>query len=128
MRTFAIILGDNDFGSTFYAVLRTMRDVLTYHKRRMGPLGIETLTPEQTEVIIRNFAVPHYFAYQYSFNLRHYGGDPNLTQEQHLAHIADYFKKIKVLFDVAAETDIANEDHDSGAWYLELLSGTVASY
>ncbi len=69
----------------------------------------------------------YYVGYQYSFFPGSYG-DGSKTHDEHLAHTAKYLSGIKVLFNEDAEQDIATGDHDQGAWYLELQSGTVAGY
>jgi hypothetical protein len=120
MRTIAIVLGDNDFGSTFQALLETIKRVIEY---RGGVLSREA-SPENIEFIIRQSVMSHYLAFQYRFALV-YG---HRSKEEHLAHLTDYLGKIKVLFDDVAESSIATEDHDSGAWYLEIQSGQIASY
>ena len=123
IRTIAIVLGDNDFGNTFRPLLEGLKAVLAYHEDRNG----FSLEPEQIEMVIRQNIMAYYVGYQYRFDPTCYG-DGSKTHEQHLAHTADWLKDIKVLFNEAAEQDIATADHDGGAWYLELQSGTVSGY
>jgi hypothetical protein len=135
MRTIAIILGDNDFGSTFRNLLVTIKRVLEWHSVTSEPVWfpevgrqLETIDEQNIEFMIRFLALPHYVAFQYSFNPKDYGGDKDKTSEDHLTSIGEYFSKLRVLFDEEAELDIASEVHDSGAWYLELQSGSIMSY
>jgi hypothetical protein len=116
IRTIAVVLGDNDFGNTFRPLLESLKAIFAYR-------GENELTPEQIEVIIRRSAMSTYIAYQYSFYPEGYGDGKN-----HLYNMEKYFEGIRVLFNEAAENDIATADHDGGAWYLELQSGTVAGY
>jgi hypothetical protein len=116
IRTIAIVLGDNDFGNTFRPLLEGLKPIFEYR-------GEYELTPEQLEIIIRRSAMAYYVGYQYSFYDGGYGDGKN-----HLYNTEKYFEGIKVLFNEAAENDIATADHDGGAWYLELQSGTVAGY
>jgi hypothetical protein len=116
IRTIAIVLGDNDFGNTFRPLLQGLKPIFEYR-------GEFELTPAQLEVVIRRSVMTYYVGYQYRFDDGCYGDGKN-----HLYNIEKYFEGIKVLFNEAAENDIATADHDGGAWYLELQSGTVAGY
>ena len=120
MRTIAIILGDNDFGSTFLNLLETVERMFEWHED-------ETLNEENVAFAIRALAMPHYVAFQYRFNPACYGRQ-DLTVEEHLADISKYFNDLRILFDEEAEHDIATGDHDGGAWYLEIQSGTITGY
>lgn len=113
MRTIAIVLGDNDFGTTFRHLLDGLKRVLEYHSHSLNRADIE--------LIIRRSIMAYYIGYQYRFDLD--GG-----QDMGGPDMEKYLNGIRVLFDEEAEADIATKDHDSGAWYLELQSGTVASY
>ena len=135
MRTIAIILGDNDFGNTFLNLLETLKRVLAYHGaisdepwrsevKAHNTRSDRVLTQENIKFIIQQMIMPHYIAFQYSFDERNYGGTP----EEHFAHLSKYLSKVKVLFDEEAEASIAEGWHDGDSWYLELLSGTVSSY
>ena len=75
--------------------------------------------------MIRDMAVGHYMAFQYSFDLRDYHWT---SYDDHVKSVTKYFKKIRVLCDEEAERDIATSDHDGGAWYLEIQSGTIKGY
>jgi hypothetical protein len=116
IRTIAIVLGDNDFGNTFRPLLEGLKPIFDY---RDG-----NLTPKQCELIIIQSIMAYYVGYQYSFFLQSYGN----IGEDHLERTAKYLKDIKVLFNEDAEQDISTADHDGGAWYLELQSGTVSGY
>jgi len=111
VRTIAIVLGDNDFGNTFRPLLEGLKSILSDRE----------LTQSNVEIIIRNSTVAYYVGYQHRFDMHE-------SSEAHLEHIKNYLSGIKVLFDEAAEKDIAIADHDGGAWYLEVQSGTVCGY
>lgn len=113
MRTIAIVLGDNDFGNTFRPLLEGLKSVLSY--REEGELK-----PADVEQIIRHSIMAYYVGYQHRFDLSY--------KDDRLTHTEHYLSGIKVLFDEEAENDISAGDHNGGAWYLELQSGTVCSY
>lgn len=117
MRTLAIVLGDNDFGNTFHPLLKGLKAILADRG--------EVLSRMDIEIIIRQSIMAYYVGYQYTFLPGDYMSE---THEAHLAHIAKYLSRIRVLFDEEAERDIVTEDHDHGAWYLEIQSGRVEAY
>ena len=123
IRTIAIVLGDNDFGNTFRPLLEGLKAILEYHEDRNG----FSLTPEQIELVVRQSIMAYYVGYQYRFDPTCYG-DGSRTHEGHLGETRKYLNDIRVLFNEEAEQDIATKDHDGGAWYLELQSGTVSGY
>jgi hypothetical protein len=119
MRTIAIILGDNDFSHTFMPLLEGLYDVFEYHE----PYN---WSQDNVKLVICHSIMAYYVGYQYRFeNVYTEGID---TEEHYLEHISKYLKDIHILFDEEAEQDIASKDHDGGAWYLELQSGTVSRY
>jgi hypothetical protein len=118
IRTIAIVLGDNDFGNTFRPLLNGLKAVFEHRP---------DLAPEEVELVIRQSIMAYYVGFQYSFYPGNYG-DGSRTNEEHLTRTAKYLTDVKVLFNAEAEEDIASKDHDGGAWYLELQSGTVAGY
>lgn len=120
IRTIAIVLGDNDFGNTFRPLLEGLKKIFEYHNG-------ELLTDE-VDLIIRQSIMAYYVGYQYCFYPGSYGNPAHKTHAEHLAQTAEYLSGIKILFDEEAEIDIADVDHDGGAWYLELQSGTVSGY
>lgn len=113
MRTVAIILGDNDFGNTFYPLLHSLREVIHFHDGKVDEDFIR-------KVIIEGIRF-HYIAFQegmmYSFH-----------HAIKIDRIINSLEKVKILFDEEAEKDIATKDHNKGAWYFELQSGNIASY
>jgi hypothetical protein len=140
MRTIAIIFHDNDFGTTFMNLLDTLKRVFEYHGANSEPLWLtaamgrpqpEVLTRENVEYMIRMMVISHYAAFQYSFRPKDYGTDHEpspVAHEHHLAGIAEYLSKFRVLFDEEAEADIAKEWRNGEAWYLELQTGIIRSY
>ena len=113
MRTVAIILGDNDFGNTFYPLLHTLHGVFYYHSGNVDEEFIR-------RVIFEGIGF-HYIAYQV-------GANHPLPDADTLRNTIKSLEKVKILFDVEAENDIATKDHNHGAWYLELQSGNIQSY
>lgn len=110
MRTIAIILGDNDFHHTFQPLLQSIYQVVQWHSNE--------LSKETIEKCIREGIKYHYLAFQYGDKTYHTNKDLEFLMNT-------YFKDIKVLFDEEAEKAIQEEDHDGGAWYLELTTGNV---
>ena len=108
----------------FLNLLETLKRVLDWHTAMGRPDRVIAI-PKNVDFMIRQMVMPHYIAFQYSFREADYGRG---TQEDHFAHLTKYLSKIRILFDEEAETDIQNEDHDSGAWYLELQSGRIERY
>jgi hypothetical protein len=111
MRTIAIILGDNDFGNTMYPLLETVKRIVKWHE------GTGDMTQERVKDLILNGLEFHYRAFQ-----QRPGEKDNSSTFEYLR------KNTRILFDAEAETDIQNQNHDSGAWYLELQSGVVTFY
>jgi hypothetical protein len=109
MRTIAIVLGDNDFGNTFYPLLETLKRVLKYRE----------LTEHEIKLVLQKNLIGHYLAFQHNFDM---------LQECDEKKMYEYLSKAKVLFDAEAEQDILNKDHDFGAWYLEVQSGVISGY
>jgi hypothetical protein len=117
MRTIAIVHGDNDFGTVYQTLLKTVLDVIEYHG---GVIG-KQITREFIERVIREGIRFHYIAYQYRYDL-----DPH--KEEEIAKIVEYLSSLKVLFDEEAEDDILIGDHDGGAAYLEMQSRSIKLY
>jgi hypothetical protein len=118
MRTISIVLGDNDFGSTFINLLESVYRFI----KACSPF-VEAFTSEEVVAeIIRAGIKFHYLAYQH---------DPRreVTEYNNVETTTKYLLDgIKILFDEEAELDILHIDHDGGAWYLEVYSGRVSSY
>lgn len=115
MRTIAIILGDNDFDNTFRPLLEGIARILKWREP-------EQLPPNVIELIIRESTFGHYLAYQHRFDLE------SSYCHDSMVSLRDYFDTVLILFDEEAEADIAESDHDHGAWYLDVQSGLVFSY
>ena len=113
MRTIAISLADNDFGHTFRPLLEGLKPILQEQGNELNEAKVEQ--------IIRSGIMYYYLGYQHRFDLED-------ASEDKLESISKYLNEIKVLFDEAAETEIATKDHDGGSWYLEVQSGTVSGY
>lgn len=111
-RTVAIVLGDNDYGNTFKPLLETVFRASFWN----GGLSKEVL-----EKAIRAGIEFHYVAFQH-------GKRHGETGYGSVEDTVRYLSEVRVLFDEEAEADIAQVDHDGGAWYLELGSGHVCSY
>ncbi len=144
MRTIAVILGDNDYGSTFLPLMETLKRAMEY--RSMNPelpwlvqaMGRpeRLLTEQDVRHMITEMVMGHYVAFQYSYNPQDYRvrNKSNMQEptsqehEEELASTREYLNRIRILFDEEAEQDIANKDHDHGAWYLDLQSGVIGDY
>jgi len=114
IRTIAIVLGDNDFGNTFRPLLESVYTALLH---RSG------FSREIISSLIREGIKFHYAAYQYRYDYLA-SGYTNQTVDK----TVEYLDKIRILFDEDAEQDVEQRDHDGGAWYLEVATGTVYSY
>lgn len=115
IRSIAIILGDNDFGATFRNLLDTIRNVL---------INDPDIPEDVMQKIIRHGIKFHYIAfqnpYEYKFSEKTFEDEFNRT-EQYLSSIDIYFNEI-------AEKKFETEDHDAGAWFLQVNSGTITSF
>jgi hypothetical protein len=112
VRTVAVILGDNDYGTTFEPLLNSVYRAYEWN----GGLSTEVL-----EMSIRAGIEFHYVAFQQGQCHSQPGYRP-------VKDTVSYLSSVRVLFDEEAEADILQCDHDSGAWYLELQTGQVRSY
>jgi len=125
MRSVAIILGDNDFGCMFRNLLETMVNVFIYYS------GTNDLTEDIVKLLIREGLRFHYLAYQIRFDVT----PEKLTDEVETARILDYLltgfrntDNLRILFDNEADKAFQTEDHDGGAWPLDIKSGQVNSF
>ena len=100
MRTVAVILGDNDFSQTFWNLLETVKRIYDYR----------IINRDCVKYAILEGALYHYRTFQ------------NGSGDDHI------FNMITILFDEEAESDILNNDHNHGAWYLHFDSGQIGSY
>lgn len=74
------------------------------------------MTRKKVEELIREGIRFHYLAFQHD------------EVHRDLERSVAYLSGIQILFDAEAERSIQTEDHDHGAWYLELQSGTIDSF
>jgi hypothetical protein len=107
-RTIAIILGDNDFGNTCGQLLESIYRAWVCNDGKLSEYQIKESLEAGLEF--------HYRLFQ-SFD-----GNLHSQTKRYLN------SNVTVLFDEDAEKDIAANDYDSGAWYLELQTGCVYSY
>lgn len=114
IRSIAIVFGDNDFGITFMNLLDTIKNVLLHD---------DTIPEDVLETIIRKGILFHYIAFQNRYQYKH-----DKTFEEEFTRIGEYLSGIKILFDGHAELAYENEDHDSGAWFLDVTSGKIMSF
>lgn len=112
VRTVALVLNDNDFGNTFIPLLDSLYRAIIWNS------GISRDAIKDAVFAGIEF---HYVAFQHG---KHFGESGYLTTEQ----TVKYLKEVKILFNEEAEADACQKDHDGGAWYLDLQSGTVSSY
>jgi hypothetical protein len=106
----AIVIGNNDYNATFVELLETINRTLVW--REFAPKTF-------VEDLIRSSIRFHYLAFQ-----------ANLTKEaKELEQTVSYLQKnIRVLFNEEAQKDIETQDHDHGAWYLEVATGEIYDY
>jgi hypothetical protein len=105
----ALVVGNNDYNTTFVSLLESINRVLMWRK-----LPSEAFV----EDLIRSGIRFHYLGFQ-------------VSEEQlgNLAQTVEYLQKnVKVLFNEEAEKDIQTQDHDHGAWYLEVTTGEIYDY
>jgi len=107
----AIVLNDNDFGMAFSNLLYSVLNLLGWMDQRQG---IESLKQRLTQSIVSGIAW-HYESFQNEGEAM----DDNTK---------DYLfnrRKIKILFNEEAFDEYKSRDHDSGAWYLDVLGEKV---
>lgn len=105
----ALVVGNNDYNTTFVSLLESINRVLMWRK-----LPSEAFV----EDLIRSGIRFHYLGFQ-------------VSEEQlgNLAQTVEYLQKnVKVLFNEEAEKDIETQDHNCGAWYLEVTTGEIYDY
>lgn len=115
MHSIAIIVGDNDFGSTFRALLETIHEVVVY--------SVDDLPEDVLIKIIKHGVKFHYIAFQNRYDY--------LNQaESFEAHFnsTEKYLDVKVLFDEEADGAYLNEDHDHGAWHLHIETCEINSF
>lgn len=113
MRTIAVILGDNDFGNTFYPLMETIYRAVQWNDLTKYP--VEQAREFLTNAIKQNIK-GHYHLFQ---------RDPG---DVRWAWDSLDLEKVRILFDEEAEHDIQTADHNHGAWHLCLQTGKVYSY
>ena len=108
IRSVAIILNDNDFGSTFRNLLETIGRVI-YNSPDIPEADIE-------EMILEGIRF-HYIAFQNQYQYKNNGP----TYEDHFADTVEHLVTgIKIYFNHHAELKYENEDHNYGAWILNV--------
>lgn len=121
-RSVAIVLGDNDFGTTFKNLLDTVVNTLIYDPDTPA-IAIETF--------IRSAVRSHYLGFQYKWEY-HGGVAPPETElqrlESYLLNGHGNSRPLRIIFDDAADLAYASEDHDHGAWHLHVASGQINSF
>ena len=113
-RTIAIILGDNDFGMTFKPLLESIYNAFRWEALAFNSEVITTCINEGIRF--------HYLTFQRGNTHGKSGYGSNKGTVKYLTD------NLKILFDDEAEHDIMTNDHDAGAWYLEIITGKVYSY
>ena len=108
MQAIAIILGDNDFGSTFEPLLETINRVLDYRD----------LDKDKVEELIFEGIRFHYRAFQQGEETFQ---DANKT-------VAYLLTNTRVIFDEEAYAASGTEDHDCGAWLLRVQDHTIEPF
>jgi hypothetical protein len=105
----AVILGNNDYNTTFVEVLESINRILMWR---------ELPSKAFVEDLIRSSIPFHYLGFQ-------------VVEEQlgNVVQTVEYLQKsVKVLFNEEAEKDIETQDHNCGAWYLEVTTGEIYDY
>jgi hypothetical protein len=135
MRSIAIVLGDNDFGSMFRGLLETMVNFFIYHD------GTKGITENNIRLLIKEGLRFHYLAYQTRWDMQvKEAKDQPLSgvHEKELQRVVDYllygnmpnknYNHLRILFDNDADAAFNTEDHDGGAWHLDIKSGQINSF
>lgn len=103
----AIVLGDNDFITTFRPLMESVKRAIEYHGE---------LTKEQATAIIKSGIEWHYQTFQ---NMKR--GEPSPGTIGYL------YGQTRVLFDAEACADVLN-DRDGGAVFLDVQTGEILMY
>lgn len=107
----AVVVGDNDFNSTFVELLGTINQLLAWRR--------EPISKEFIEDLIRSGIRLYYLAFQANLE----------KQFKEVEKTIEYLQKnVRVLFNEEAQKDIETQDHDHGAWYLEVATGEIYDY
>ena len=105
----AVVVGNNDYNTTFVSLLESINTVLMWR---------ELPSEAFVEDLIRSSIRFHYLGFQ-------------VVEEQFgkVVQTVEYLQKsVKVLFNEEAEKDIQTQNHDHGAWYLEVATGEIYDY
>ena len=108
MQAIAIILGDNDFGSTFKPLLETINRVLDYRD----------LDKDKVTELIFDGIEFHYRAFQQ---------DEETVQDANNT-VAYLLTNTRVIFDEEAYAASVTEDHDCGSWLLHVQDHTIEPF
>jgi hypothetical protein len=111
VKSFAIIVGDNDYSMTFLPLLETITRYITWKGKE------ETITKDEVENLIRDGIEYHYKTFQKTSN----SCDSQYTIE-YLLNV------IRIIFNNAANEDFLTVDHDYGAYYISFSDFSVKSY
>lgn len=109
MRSIAISLCDNDFGSMFRPLLAAVREFVLWNPE----------AERGTVVRVVGLLIPGmYEAYQ------RYPGQEDDDVEDVVEHLQ---RRVEILFDEEAEA-AAMIAHDSGSWFCDLEEGRIVAY
>jgi hypothetical protein len=109
----AIILNDNDFGSTFKPLLESIKNALEHNPN---------LTRENVTRIINSGIEFHYHAFQLGNNCNKQGYG---TVKETIEYLTT---EMRILYNEEAVRDVFNEYRNGGAWFLDTTSGQVTTY
>jgi len=108
----AIVLNDNDFGSTYIPLLQSIYKAMLWN-------GLN-LSQDLVRMQITEGVRYHYITFQQGNKF----GDPGYGP---IEGTLDYLSKAKVLFNAEAIHSYCTEDYDGGAWYLSISDKSVAA-
>lgn len=109
----AIIIGDNDFGDTFKAILSTVQ--LTLEKN-------PSITQEQMTQIIDMGIGFYYVAFQHT-------NHNTVNNQTDIDNVVKYLRdQMRILYNDEAVEASCSADHDGGAWYLDVIYNQISSF
>ena len=111
VKSFAIVVGDNDYYMTFLPLLETVTRYIAWK-------GIEdSITKDEVENLVRGGIEYHYRTFQKASICC----DSQQTTEYLL-------NAIRIIFNKAADEDFLTVDHDYGAYYINFSDCLAKSY